>query len=109
MKKVLCDSRYMQETTPIKGACELLAAMTPVEYVENLMGVISKRAAVPGNDMREVADGMETNGLGMVLANQAALIPYMVAAINELNARLDANQTSAEVVVKPRKTKTSKA
>jgi len=88
MKKTLCDLKYMRDHKPIEGALEKLMETTPVEYRDVQMYGM-RNAAVPGQDIVKVVEtGAYKDGVGMYFADQASLVPYLVAAVKELAARV---------------------
>ena len=84
----ICDKRFMKDAAPITGAVEALSKTTPLEY-RNVELYGMKVAAVPGQDIEAVLpSGVSKDGVGIYSADQSVLVPYLVAAVKELSARL---------------------
>ena len=86
-----CDIRHMRNPEAIEGALEVLSKLTPVVYEHNTgFGFAPKTPAVPAQEMAAIPGAMEKDGIGNCTADSDALVPYLVAAINELRAEVAA-------------------
>lgn len=83
------DLRYMAKVAPIHDAVETLCSMTPVEYEHDSgFGFAPRMTAVPAQDLEKIPGATQRDGIGNYCADQTAVIPHLVRAIQELAARV---------------------
>lgn len=95
MAFVLMDGRYMDGKAAIENALEAIKAIEAVKYIDRGTGGRTKY----GLDGKSVADAAPSaaclDGVGMARVDMAALIPVLVAAVQELAAKVETKRTRA--------------
>lgn len=99
--RTMMDGRYMADVKPIENALDKLAALKAVEF-KPLNGYVAlPRYGVDGEALsKQFPLAADKDTMGFYYVDLEQLIPVLVAAINELNAktsrRAAAKKTTAE-------------
>lgn len=106
MAKVIMDKRFMVEPTKVKGALKKLDALEVRSYGTMDALISRKRLGIAGQDVEKVApEAVEVDGLGNYRVDLEMLVPILVAAVQELSAKVagkeeQEQEASAEEPVK---------
>jgi hypothetical protein len=89
MRKLM-DERMMLNQTEITGALEALKHAKAVEYTAMSANEARRQYGITGQSIKDVLpDATETDGLGNVNLDLTALVPPIVAALQEVAERLE--------------------
>lgn len=89
-EKVLMDDRFMAKREAITGACALLKQIEAIRFA-NTNGFNSfVKTGVSGQSVKKaVPEAVEVDGMGYHYVELEQLIPVLVAAVNELSAKVN--------------------
>lgn len=87
MAFTLMDGRYMANVEDIEGALEAIKALKAVKYTEMGVGGGTKYGLVGDTVAKAAPCAGEIDGVGMARVDLVALIPVLVAAIQELSSK----------------------
>lgn len=90
MEKEMMDDRFMLDRTPLEKVCDGLKGAKPVVFTTMAATESQRKYGLSGQSLAKVFPGAaQPDGMGNYYVDSAALVPVLVAAVNELSARLD--------------------
>lgn len=96
MSKIVMDERYMLNVAPVENALELLREVTVARY-NSMDATGSKRLlGVVGQTAKEIPEAVEADGLGAYRVDLEALVPLLLAAIQELDKKVNGSKPRAK-------------
>lgn len=99
MAKKFLDSRYMANAKALTDALAKVKTLNVVTYNDGASVVKPESIGISAQDLQPVIPFAVTqDGVGLMFADQSELVPVLVAAIKELEARVTALEASSSEV-----------
>ena len=95
MAQVMMDARFMLNKSPITGALAKLKKVETAEFTTMAAADSRRVYGIVGQTMKELPRAVSVDGLGYHYVDTAALVPVLVAAVQELAGRVAKLETAA--------------
>ena len=90
----LNDQRVLRDVKAVKDALSVICSLHAVEYLDKAnFGAITPRTTIPAQDMLAIPGATECDGIGYMRSDAVALIPHLVAAVQELAEKVISLET----------------